>query len=396
MRARLLAILMLSSAVVRVVIAVPREFPRYLPDEYLYPLLARSFAHGNGVSILRATGEPLPRRCSASPGETPIWAIDGTAAQGIVLTEGLHARDPHVARRRPGLSPRQAAGSHAAHVDPLRRAWRCSVPGMFFASFLSADALGYLLALTAIAVCVNAVAKPGALGRGRRSHCHRTGVLRAGPVRDHPARRSCWRQSLRSGGPSHEHSERSPSRSVLPPRWLRSFRSSVQVLLGRYETVTTFSPSSEALHWVFSRHVPARSRRGRGVRPRRGRIIQSPRSPGVDTRARDCVCHDGPVRHGLARPDRLRDDGGNELRSIPGALPDHRRSAHRACLRLLAVGEASRSDGSRSLPGVGLLLVAMRLTLSQFTVVQGVADSPSLFAPQARASSGSRTWGLPA
>ena len=217
------------------------------------------------------------------------------------------------------------------------------------------------------------------LGRGRRSRCHRTGVLRAGPVRDPSVRRSCWRQSLRSGGLFTNDSERSRSRSVLPPRWLRSFRSSVRVLLGRYETVTTFSPSSEALHWVFSRHVPARSRRGRGVRSRRGRVLRR-----LDRRGRyaspDCVCHDGPVRHGLARPDRLRDDGGNELRSIPRALPDHRRSAHRACLRLLAVGEASRSDGSRSLPGVGMLLVAMRLTLSQFTVVQGVADSPSLFA----------------
>jgi aldose 1-epimerase/LuxR family transcriptional regulator len=108
-----LPVLVAVATVVRVATALPRDVPRYLPDEYLYPLLARSFAAGEGIAIL---GEPTAFPALLEPLlAAPLWATTTTAAQAVALTQLLHALlvslaavPVFVLARRLGLAERTA------------------------------------------------------------------------------------------------------------------------------------------------------------------------------------------------------------------------------------------------------------------------------------------------
>ncbi|MGL6278586.1 MAG: hypothetical protein ACRC50_03415 [Gaiella sp.] len=154
----LLSTLVATATVVRAVLALPLGVPRYLPDEYLYPLLARSLAAGEGIAVL---GVPASFPALLEPALTaPLWLLTSDTTSAIALTQLFHAA---------------LASCAAFPVYGLARTVRLSertalvcggltllVPASFYVSFLTADALGFLLALTAVALAVRAVSTPTA------------------------------------------------------------------------------------------------------------------------------------------------------------------------------------------------------------------------------------------
>ena len=84
----ILAGIVIVGAVARMTLAWGRDYPRYLPDEYLYPELARSLAAGDGPAVLGqhasfpALLEPLLI--------APLWGTLAPAS-AIQATQALHA-----------------------------------------------------------------------------------------------------------------------------------------------------------------------------------------------------------------------------------------------------------------------------------------------------------------
>jgi len=140
----------------RVWTAQEHTSPRLLPDEYIYSSLARSIAHGSlsirgHSSHFPAILEPLLA--------APLWLVGGDDVERIYrLTQGMHALVASlvavpvwVLARRLGASGWTAL---ACAAFPL------ALPGLFFASFVTADAVGLTFAVTAVAAGVVALEKP--------------------------------------------------------------------------------------------------------------------------------------------------------------------------------------------------------------------------------------------
>ena len=83
-----LAVLVVGATVVRLVLSLGRSMPRYLPDEYLYPQLARSIASGDGIGVL---GHPSSFPAVLEPLLlAPVWG--GLAPEtALRVTQSLHA-----------------------------------------------------------------------------------------------------------------------------------------------------------------------------------------------------------------------------------------------------------------------------------------------------------------
>lgn len=149
-------------------------------------------------------------------------------------------------------------------------------------------------------------------------------------------------------------------------------------LLGRYEVIETFSPSTHALHWLFSGAFLLAV--GVGVAMVPGAVAFSVSSlTRVDDRARTGFAAVGVVVVGML--------------IVVASVMTVETSSDRFLERYLIVAAplsavafacwVSAGRPARWLAvvtGIGLLVVAMRLTLGQFTVMQGIADSPTLFA----------------
>jgi hypothetical protein len=128
--------------------------PYYLPDEYLYPTLARSIA---------TTGQPLVRGDAANfPAllqpilTAPLQLLDPVTAYRLtqaldVLAMSLAAVPVYLLARRLGLREWYALGCGALAV---------ASPGLFYASFMLADPIAYPLALTAVYAAVRALDEP--------------------------------------------------------------------------------------------------------------------------------------------------------------------------------------------------------------------------------------------
>jgi hypothetical protein len=145
----------LGGAVARVLLVSGRTTPHYYPDEYLYPEVARSLSSGHGTAVL---GQPSGISALLEPLLTsPIWG-SFDAATAIALTQALHslwiglAAIPVFALCRTlKLGDRAALFCSAATVLG---------PGAFYTGFLTSDALGYFLGLSAIALGVRMMAVP--------------------------------------------------------------------------------------------------------------------------------------------------------------------------------------------------------------------------------------------
>jgi hypothetical protein len=150
-----LASIVVVSVVARVIASFPRAMPRYLPDEFLYSELARSIGRGDGVSIL---GQPTSFPALLEPLLTaPLWMGESTETS-IHLTQAYHslvmalaAIPVYLLARRLDLSTAAALACAAATVV---------APGLLYTSYVTADAIAYLLALVAVLTAVRVLARP--------------------------------------------------------------------------------------------------------------------------------------------------------------------------------------------------------------------------------------------
>ncbi len=153
-RLQLTAVVALSF-VLRSIAALGHTSPRYFPDEYIYASLARSIAEGKGLQIrggaanFPALLEPLL--------SSPFW-LSGDAATAYRLTLLWHALAMSLAAvpvfmlcRRLGLGERTAVAAGAFAV---------ALPSLTWASYLTADAIAYPLALAAFCALIALLDRP--------------------------------------------------------------------------------------------------------------------------------------------------------------------------------------------------------------------------------------------
>jgi hypothetical protein len=148
-----------ASAVANALVAFHRATPRYFPDEYLYNQLARSVAQGDGLRVL---GEHVSLPALLEPAVVSLAWLPGDPETAFRLTQAIHAVlmslavvPVYLLARRVALRRSLAVAACAAAVLS---------PDLLYVGYTTADALGYLLALSTVAAGVAAVVDP----RGRR------------------------------------------------------------------------------------------------------------------------------------------------------------------------------------------------------------------------------------
>ena len=138
--------IVLSSFGGRSLAALGRVVPYYLPDEYIYPSLARSLAE-HGRPLIR--GAPAHFPALLDPLATaPVWLVTSDPQTAWRLTQGLHslfvalaAIPAYLLARRVGVSRGLALGVAALAV---------AVPDAVYAASMLADPLAYPLVLGAL------------------------------------------------------------------------------------------------------------------------------------------------------------------------------------------------------------------------------------------------------
>src|SRR4051794_41888716 len=73
----------------RLLAALGRVAPYYLPDEYIYPSLARSFAE-HGRPVIRGVGVHFPALLDPLL-TAPVWLVTHDPVRAYGITQGLHA-----------------------------------------------------------------------------------------------------------------------------------------------------------------------------------------------------------------------------------------------------------------------------------------------------------------
>jgi hypothetical protein len=73
----------------RLIAAAGRPVPHYLPDEYIYPSLARSIAE-HGRPLIRGAGVHFPALLDPLL-TAPVWLLTDDPVRAYGLTQGLHA-----------------------------------------------------------------------------------------------------------------------------------------------------------------------------------------------------------------------------------------------------------------------------------------------------------------
>src|SRR6266480_1015694 len=73
----------------RLIAASARPVPHYLPDEYIYPSLARSFAE-HGRPLIRGAGVHFPALLDPIV-TAPVWLVTDDPVRAYRLTQGIHA-----------------------------------------------------------------------------------------------------------------------------------------------------------------------------------------------------------------------------------------------------------------------------------------------------------------
>lgn len=148
------------SLVARAIAAFERGSVTYLPDEYLYGQLARSLARGEGISVLGeheafpALLQPLltaPGWLSGDPELAFRFAqLVGVVAMSLAAVPAfLLARELRLGRRWSLFAATVAVAS----------------PGLVYGGRVTADGLGYLLALCATLLLVRMLSRPSGLSQ---------------------------------------------------------------------------------------------------------------------------------------------------------------------------------------------------------------------------------------
>ena len=84
-----LAGIIVASFAGRLFAAVARLTPYYLPDEYIYPSLARSLAE-HGRPLIRGVGVHFPALLDPIV-TAPVWLVTDDPTTAFRLTQGIHA-----------------------------------------------------------------------------------------------------------------------------------------------------------------------------------------------------------------------------------------------------------------------------------------------------------------
>ncbi|HZC29397.1 MAG TPA: hypothetical protein VE269_06625, partial [Gaiellaceae bacterium] len=130
----------------RFLAALGRVVPYYLPDEYIYPTLARSFAQ-HGRPLIRGSAAHFPALLDPLV-TAPVWLVTSDPQTAWRITQGLHslfvslaAVPAYLLARRVGLSRGLGLGTAALAV---------AVPDAVYGASMLADPLAYPLVLGAL------------------------------------------------------------------------------------------------------------------------------------------------------------------------------------------------------------------------------------------------------
>ena len=148
-----LAGLMAASFGGRLIAAAGRVVPYYLPDEYIYPSLARSFAE-HGRPLIRGVGVHFPALLDPIV-TSPVWLLTDDPVTAYRLTQGLHAAFVSLA-----VIPAYLLCKRLALPQWLAlcvAAFAVAVPDAVYASGMLSDPLAYPLVLSAVYAGVCAV-----------------------------------------------------------------------------------------------------------------------------------------------------------------------------------------------------------------------------------------------
>ena len=147
---------MLASFAGRFLAAASRPAPYYLPDEYIYPSLARGFAE-HGRPLIRGVGAHFPALLDPIV-TAPVWLVTSDPVTAFRLTQGLHAVlfslaaiPAYLLCRRLGLS---------LWVGVAVAALTVAVPDGVYSSTMLAEPLAYPLVLAAVYAGVCMVSEP--------------------------------------------------------------------------------------------------------------------------------------------------------------------------------------------------------------------------------------------
>jgi hypothetical protein len=151
---------MLASFAGRFIAAASRPAPYYLPDEYIYPSLARSFAE-HGRPLIRGSAAHFPALLDPIV-TAPVWFFTNDTVTAFRLTQGVHALlfslaaiPAYLLCRRLGLPLWMAVAVAALTV---------AVPDGVYSSTMLAEPLAYPAVITGIyaGICMVGEATVGA------------------------------------------------------------------------------------------------------------------------------------------------------------------------------------------------------------------------------------------
>ncbi len=248
----------LVSTIANTAIAWQRATPRYLPDEFLYGQLARSLAHGDGISVL---GEPIRFTSLVEPLATAVFWLPDDPAFALRATQAFHALAMSLAvvpvwliARRLRLRPALAWFAVAATVLS---------PDLLYVGYTTADALGLTLALAAVAAGLSAIARPrvsaqlvflALVGIAAGTRIQYAAVLPAIVAAGFMARGDAA-QGLTPSTSLQARLSRLPLVNIVLACAAFVVIAAGSGTMGRYSAATSFRPSGPALHWLPSSAV---------------------------------------------------------------------------------------------------------------------------------------------
>jgi hypothetical protein len=130
----------------RLIAAAGRPVPHYLPDEYIYPSLARSFAE-HGRPMIRGVGVHFPALLDPLV-TAPVWLVTHDPVRAYAITQVLHAAFVSLAAIPAYLLCKRL--SLATWLAVAVAALAVAVPDGVYASSMLADPLAYPLVLTTV------------------------------------------------------------------------------------------------------------------------------------------------------------------------------------------------------------------------------------------------------
>jgi hypothetical protein len=357
------------SSVVRAAAASTHSTPRYFPDEFLYSQLARSLAAGRGVRVL---DEPSRFPALLEPLVTaPVW-LSGNPELAYRLTQALHAVAMSLAAVPVYLLARRLGLRGPGLWLPVLAT--VLSPDLLYVGYTTADAIGYALALGAVAAGVVALASSTA--RSQAAFLALTGLACFARIQ-YVALLAAFllasvlaeRGSLRRAVARHRLVHAAVGAGLVGALALGSG------VLGRYGDVTSFAPSRAAAAWLPQSAFLLALASGAAIVPGALAWLSRPRGAG------------GAERRAFARLATLLLGLLLAAAAVMAVETESERFFERylmVALPVLALAFACWVEEERPRRRIAagfaivLLICAARVPVSSFTVATGTSDSPFL------------------